>query len=74
MNIRYKVQGMMAMAQYATMNDLFFAIDPEGWANIVVMTNQVNGLVNDWNGLHDINELRIDFDKTDVINQFKWGF
>lgn len=74
MNIRYKVQGMMAMARYATMNDLFFAIDPEGWANIVVMTNQVNGLVNDWNGLHNINELRIDYDRNDVINQFKWGF
>ena len=74
MNIRYKVQGMMAMAQYATMNDLFFAIDPEGWANIVVMTNQVNGLVNDWNGLHKIDRLKIDYDKIDIINQFKWGF
>ena len=74
MNIRYKVQGMMAMAQYATMNDLFFAIDPEGWANIVVMTNQVNGLVNDWNGLHKIDKLQIDYDKIDIINQFKWGF
>ena len=74
MNIRYKIQGMMAMAQYATMNDLFFAIDPEGWANIVVMTNQVNGLVNDWNGLHKIDKLQIDYDKIDIINQFKWGF
>lgn len=52
MNIRYKVLGMMAMARYATMNDLFFAIDPEGWANVVVMTNQVNSLVYDWKGLH----------------------
>lgn len=31
--IRYKVEGMMLMAQYATADDLFFAIDPEGWAN-----------------------------------------
>ncbi len=28
MEIRYKVEGMMLMAQYATVNDLFFAIDP----------------------------------------------
>ena len=27
--IRYKVDGMMLMAQYATLNDLCFAIDPE---------------------------------------------
>lgn len=51
MNIRYKVEGMMLMAQYATLNDLFFAIDPEGWANMVTMKNQVDGLVRDWNGL-----------------------
>lgn len=51
MNIRYKVEGMMLMAQYATLNDLFFAIDPEGWANVVTMKNQVDGLVRDWNGL-----------------------
>ena len=51
MSIRYKIQGMMAMAQFATMNDLFFAIDPEGWANVMVMKNQVNSLVLSWNGL-----------------------
>ena len=51
MEIRYKVKGMMLMAQYATENDLFFAIDPEGWANIVTMKNQVGGLIRDWNGL-----------------------
>lgn len=51
MNIRYKVEGMMLMAQYATLNDLFFAIDPEGWVNVVTMKNQVDGLVRDWNGL-----------------------
>ena len=49
--IRYKVDGMMIMAQYATLNDLCFAIDPEGWANIVTMKNHVDGLVSDWNGL-----------------------
>lgn len=52
MNIRYKVQGMMAMAQYATMNDLFFAIDPEGWANVMVAKNSVNTLILNWNALH----------------------
>ena len=51
MEIRYKVKGMMLMAQYATVDDLFFAIDPEGWANIVTMKNQVGGLIRDWNGL-----------------------
>ena len=49
--IRYKVEGMMLMAQFATANDLFFAIDPEGWANVVTMKNQVGGLIRDWNGL-----------------------
>lgn len=51
MNIRYKVQGMMAMAQYATMNDLFFAIDPEGWVNIMVAKNSVNTIILNWNAL-----------------------
>ena len=51
MEIRYKVEGMMLMAQYATVNDLFLAIDPDGWANIVTMKNQVGGLIRDWNGL-----------------------
>lgn len=51
MNIRYKVEGMMLMAQYATLNALFFTIDPDGWANVVTMKNQVDGLVRDWNGL-----------------------
>ena len=51
MEIRYKVEGMMLMAQFATANDLFFAIDPEGWANMVTMKNQVGGLIRDWNGL-----------------------
>lgn len=50
MEIRYKVMGMIMMAQYATMQDLFFAIDPEGWANVMVMTNAVDGLIRDWNG------------------------
>lgn len=49
--IRYKVEGMMLMAQYATADDLFFAIDPEGWANVVTMKNRVGNLVWSWNGL-----------------------
>lgn len=51
LEIRYKVEGMILIAQYATANDLFFAIDPEGWANVVTMKNNVSGLINDWNGL-----------------------
>lgn len=51
MEIRYKVEGMLLMARYATMSDLFFAIDPEGWANVMAMRNSVDGLVMDWNRL-----------------------
>lgn len=51
LEIRYKVQAMMAMARYATKDDLFFAIDPEGWANMKVMQNQVGMLIINWNGL-----------------------
>lgn len=54
LEIRYKVQAMMAMAQYATKEDLFFAIDPEGWANMKVMQNQVGMLILNWNGLRII--------------------
>ena len=49
LEIRYKVEAMMALAQYATMNDFFFAIDPEGWANVMTAKNQVIGLALDWN-------------------------
>ena len=51
MKIRYKVDGMVLMAQFATANDLFFAIDPEGWANVVSMKSHVGGLIQSWNGL-----------------------
>lgn len=47
--IRYKVEGLKAMAQYATLQDMFFSIDPEGWANVVTMRNNVDGLVMSWN-------------------------
>lgn len=73
MSIRYKIQGMMALAQYATMNDLFYAIDPEGWANVMVMKNQVNGLVLSWNGLVPEKWEYVKIDPDVVINQFKWG-
>lgn len=73
MSIRYKIQGMMAMAQYATMNDLFFAIDPEGWANVMVMKNQVNGLVLSWNGLVPVKWDNVKIDPNKYIDYFKWG-
>lgn len=73
MSIRYKIQGMMAMAQYATMNDLFFAIDPEGWANVMVMKNQVNGLVLSWNGLVPVKWDNVKIDPDVCIDLFKWG-
>lgn len=77
MEIRYKIQGMMAMAQYATMNDLFFAIDPEGWANIMMMQNYVGGLIMDWNGLipnrWSCLQVTTDFTSKDCIELFNWG-
>lgn len=76
MEIRYKVQGMMAMAQYATMNDLFFAIDPEGWANIMVMQNYVGGLIMDWNALFPVSsgfQINTDLIYTNYIEMFNWG-
>lgn len=54
LEIRYKVEAMTAMARYATKDDLFFAIDPEGWANMKVIQNQVGMLILSWNGLHII--------------------
>lgn len=54
MKIRYKVEGLLAMAQYATLNDLFFSIDPEGWANVVTMRTRVESLVLDWKGLASV--------------------
>ena len=42
---------MLAMARYSTKPAHFFAIDPEGWANMKVMQNQVGMLILSWNGL-----------------------
>lgn len=73
LEIRYKVQGMMAMAQYATKDDLFFAIDPEGWANIKMAQNQVGGLIMSWNGILPSTGLQIDYEwiYKDILNPFK---
>ena len=30
-------------------NDLWFSLDPEGWANVMSGKNIINGIVNDWN-------------------------
>lgn len=77
LELRYKIQGMMAMAQYATMNDLFFAIDPEGWANVMVMQNAVSGLIDDWNNTGGTvwDKVEIDRTKLDPIFQdiVQWG-
>ena len=32
-------------------NDLWFSLDPEGWASIMAGKNIVNGLVSDWNNI-----------------------
>ena len=77
LELRYKIQGMMALAQYATMNDLFFAIDPEGWANVMVMNNAVSGLIDDWNNTGGTvwDKVEIDRTKLDPIFQdiVQWG-
>ena len=51
LEIRYKLQAMSYMAQYATMNDFFFAIDPESWANYFTAHNKVALLISSWNNL-----------------------
>lgn len=61
LEIRYRVQGMMAMARYATKEDLLFAIDPEGWANIKAAQNGVGNLVMSWNGLLPSVDVQIDY-------------
>ena len=73
LEIRYKVQGMMAMARYATKDDLFFAIDPEGWANIKMAQNQVGGLIMSWNGLLPSAGLQIDYEwiYKDILDPFR---
>lgn len=76
MEIRYKVEGMMAMAQYATFSDLCFTIDPEGWANVVSMRSYVGGLINDWNGLVPVKSgLLVNPDRayTDYLDYFNRG-
>ena len=32
-------------------NDLWFSLDPEGWASVMAGKNIVNGLVTDWNNI-----------------------
>lgn len=66
MRIRYKVQGMLLMTQYATSKDLFYKIDPEGWANVMTMKTAVDRLVTDWNGIQ-----RVDRDGTIVVIPFQ---
>ena len=77
LELRYKVQGMMAMAEYATMHDLFFSIDPEGWANVMVMQNAVSGLIDDWNNTGAVawEKVTINRDKLDPVFQdiLTWG-
>lgn len=53
--ICYKVDGMMFMVQYVMLNDFCFVINFEGWVNVMIMCNQVDGFVLDWNGLVVIN-------------------
>lgn len=77
LEIRYKIQGMMAMAQYSTMNDLFFTIDPEGWANVIVMQNAVSGLIDDWNNTGGMVWEKVEIDRTKIDPIFQdivqWG-
>jgi len=40
----------------------------------MVMSNYATTLAYQWNGLHNIKDLQIDYDRLDAINQFKWGF
>lgn len=52
LDIRYKVQAMVMMAQYGSKMDLLFAIDPEGWTNYMMARNNVETLILSWNRLN----------------------
>lgn len=49
LDIRYRLQAMVMMARYGTRNDLLFAMDPEGWANIMTAKSHVSTLILSWN-------------------------
>ena len=51
LELRYRIQAMSIMAQYGTKEDLLFAIDPEGWMNLMTAKNQVNTLIFSWNSV-----------------------
>lgn len=52
LHIRYKLEALEIMAQYATWNDLFFRLDPESWAAVMTGANKTNYLINQWKGLY----------------------
>lgn len=51
LELRYRIQAISIMTQYGTKEDLLFAIDPEGWMNVMTAKNQVNTLILSWNSV-----------------------
>lgn len=52
LHIRYKLEALEIMAQYATWNDLVFRLDPDSWAAVMTGANKTNYLINQWKGLY----------------------
>lgn len=51
LELRYKMESIEMMAQYATWHDLWMKIDVESWAAVMTGINHAKTLANQWNGL-----------------------
>lgn len=51
MEIRYKLIALDSIARYAGWNELFYKLDPEGWANVMTMKSVSERLALDWKHL-----------------------
>lgn len=51
LEMKYKVMALSMMSECATWGDLFFSIDPEGWANVMTARNSVDFIISSWKTL-----------------------
>lgn len=49
--LRYKIEWLEMLAGYATWNDVFRTIDPDGWINYMSGKNRVEFIIAQWKGL-----------------------
>lgn len=52
LKIRYRIEYLEILSQYATWSDLFFRLDSTSWANVVSGKNRAQVLILQWNRLH----------------------